>query len=179
MKHTIKITGIGVGILILMRISALAGSIGGVVDPISTLTSETYFADVSGGASADGVVSNAKIASVVVDNNNEAGWKLTVTSANNGSLKNTVAVSSPTIAYSNIKLVKTGGVLGAGLADPNNASQAVTSGSTIFQTSPGAQVASTATVAYALELQISWSANTALLSGTYSDTITMTLASES
>jgi hypothetical protein len=178
MKNKIMIASISAGILLLMRISALAGSVGGVVDAISTLTSETYFSDVSGGDSADGSASDAKIASVVVDHNDEAGWKLTVASANDGVLKNSVAASSQTIAYTNIKLVKTGGVLGSGLSDPHNSSQSVASGSTIFQTAPASEVAGSATVGYALELQISWSLDTALLSGTYSDSITMTLAAE-
>ena len=116
-----------------------------------------------------------------------SGWL--TTSANNGTLRRTTGTGDnedSRVTYTNVKLFKTGGTLGLGLTDPANGGTGVakniTSGSVIFNTgsavgSPG--TATTATVAYAYALKISYSANTALLSGTYSDTITLTLANDS
>jgi len=158
--------------MILGAIQALAGTVSGIVDDINVLSGEQFFTDISGDDSANLGATDVKIASGVINSNSTDGWKLTVTSVNNGNLVK--AGFARKILYTNIKLDKTGGDLGAGLTDPSGGSKSVVSGSCVFNTATKA--ATTATVDYAFELKISWSADFGLLSGTYEDTVTMTLA---
>jgi hypothetical protein len=126
------------------------------------------------------------VVSGTIDNNFDQGWKLTVTSGNTGKLKRGAGGAGRELLYSNVKLVKTGGTLGAGLTDPANGATGVAkdviSAPAVFNTgtAPGTPgTATSATVAYAYALKITWSADTSLLSGTYSDTITLVLANDS
>ena len=154
--------------------SAMAGTISADVDAVNTLSSESYFTDVTGATSADAGATDVKVASGVINDNHEEGWKLTVTSANSGVLIRNSG-EADTIDYTNIKFVKTGGTLGTSLTDPDGTSKSVATGSCVFD-SGTASAASTATEDYAFELQISWSADSTLLTGTYEDTVTMTLS---
>jgi hypothetical protein len=157
------------GMLMLGVLSASAGeAISAVVDGINVLSSATYFTDVIGSAGATDV----KIASGVINDNHARGWKLTVTSAHNGKLIDRAA--STEIVYTNIKLVKgPDSTIGFGLEDVSGSSESIAGGSCEFN--PGGS-ATAATVDYAFELQISWTADNSLVAGTYKDTITMTLA---
>jgi hypothetical protein len=171
--------------------TVFAGTVGGSVTAINTLA-ENYVSNITIGSSTPG--SNAQtdttVVSGTIDNNNDAGWKLTVVSANVGKLKRGAGGAGREILYTNVKFVKTGGTLGAGLTDPHNVTRNIVTGAdagdvagtTVFNTgatvgAPG--TATTATVAYAYALRISWSSDTTLLSGSYSDTITLTLANDS
>lgn len=166
--------------------SALAGVVGGAVPPINTLT-QTPISNITIVAATG--QTDTTIASGTIDNNNPGGWKLTVASANAGKLiKTTGGGAGREILYTNVKLITTGGTLGAGLTAPTSTKNIVTgvsggavAGSTIFNTgsavgTPG--TATTATVGYAYSLLISWSADTSLLAGSYQDTITLTLAND-
>jgi hypothetical protein len=161
--------------------AANAGTVGAVVDPISALSNEQFFTDVSG-TTADAGATAVTIASGVIDNNYQNGWNLTVASTNLGKLIRASAAdsdgssSADEILYTNIIWENAGGTLGAGLTDPDGSSQAITTGSATFETGAIATPATTATVAYAYNLNITWGADTTLLQGTYEDTITMTLA---
>jgi spore coat protein U-like protein len=104
-----------------------------------------------------------------------AGWNLKVDSANSGILKQGLGGVGNQIDYGTIKLLKTDGVLGNGLTDPSGRDQSVSTGSTTFTTDTPA---TSATVDYAYDLKISWSADTTLLAGTYSDTITVVLSTD-
>ncbi|MFC5499011.1 hypothetical protein ACFPOE_15800 [Caenimonas terrae] len=170
---------------------AMAGTVGGSVAPINTLVENDTTGITIVGATGQ---TDTTIVTGTIDNNSESGWKLTVTSANTGKLVRTSGSGGPgagrEILYTNVKFVKTGGTLGAGLTDPNGSSKNIVTGTlgggvagtTIFNTgsavgTPG--TATTATVGYAYALKISWSADTSLLSGTYSDSLTLTLADDS
>jgi hypothetical protein len=171
--------------------SALAGTVGGSVSPINTLV-ETDVSNITVVAAVG--QTDTTIVTGTIDNNNDGGWMLTIVSTNVGKLKRTSGTgfngTGSQVLYTNIKFVKTGGTLGAGLTDPDGTSKNIVTGAsgggvagtTIFNTgsavhTPG--TATTATVAYAYALKISWSADTTLLSGTYSDTLTLTLANDS
>jgi hypothetical protein len=166
--------------LILISV-ANAGTVGAVVDPISALSNEQFFTDVSG-TTADAGATAVTIASGVIDNNYQNGWNITVASGNSGKLIRNAAANSDgatsadEILYTNIIWAKTGGVLGVGLTDPDASTEDITGGSATFETGAIATPATTATVAYAYNLNITWGADTTLLQGTYEDTITMTLA---
>ncbi len=166
--------------------SALAQPVGGSGQSISTLR-QTYVGNVGGNVGAG--QTDTTIVSGTIDNNNSAGWKLTVTSGNLGKLKRAGGGGAGReILYTNIKLVKMGGTLGAGLTDPAGTKNIVTgasgggvAGTTIFNT--GSMVgatgrATTPTVNYAYALKISWAADSRLLSGNYTDNITVTLAND-
>ena len=169
--------------------TAWAGTVGGTVGPISTLT-QTDVSDATIVAATG--QTDTTIVSGQIDNNNEAGWKLTVASTNTGILMRTSGTGAnedSQILYTDVKFVKTGGTLGTGLIDPDATSKNIVTGAeggdapgtTIFNTgsavgTPG--TATTATVGYAYALKIGWSADTSLLSGTYADTITLTLAND-
>ncbi len=169
--------------------SALAygGLAGGGVALINTISSETYPTLTIVAASS---ATDAIIATGTIDNNSDHGWKLTVASTNHGILKRTTGTGDSgtlgvgtEILYTNIKLVKTSGTLGAGLTDPAGVPKDIsdnggTPGTIIFNT--GASVgshgtATTATCAYVYALKINYAADTTLLQGTYSDTLTLTL----
>lgn len=166
---------------------AVAGTVGGEVAPINTLGTQTFtntLTDLAVGGTDVTVVSST------ISNNNDRGWSLTVTSANSGKLlREATAVDDGVggvgreILYSTVKLVKTGGTLGDGLTDPSGTSQSVTGGAVtpaVFNTRSGGVLgtATTATVNYAFDLKISWSADTRLLSGNYTDEITLNLAND-
>lgn len=168
--------------------TVLADSIGGDVDPINELTLVTYVTnlDIVG---ANGLT-DAVIVSGTINNNSENGWDLSVKSDNQGKLLRGAGGAGRELVYNNITFVGTGGTLGAGLTNPNNTTRNVATGAgagdvlgtTHFFTHSqftGTGAATSATVGYTFELQIDASANTSLLSGTYSDTITLTLNNDS
>lgn len=169
----------------------LAGTVGGSVSPINTLVENDVSSITIVAATAQ---TDTTIVTGTIDNNYEHGWKLTVASGNTGKLVRTSGSGGPgagrEILYTNVKFVKTGGTLGAGLTDPNGSSKDIVTGisgggvagTTIFNTGTAVGTvgtATTATVGYAYALKISWSADTSLLSGTYSDSLTLTLANDS
>jgi hypothetical protein len=169
----------------------LAGTVGGSVTAINQLV-ENDVSSITIGSSTPGAngQTDTTIVTGTIDNNDAAGWKLTIVSANTGKLKKGAGGAGREILYTNIKFVKTGGTLGAGLTDPDGSSKNIvtgasgggTAGTTIFNTgsavgTPG--TATTATVGYAYALKISWSSDTSLLSGSYTDSLTLTLANDS
>ena len=133
------------------------------------LSGEQFFADASGADSANLGATDVKVASGVVNGAIGDPWKLTITSANSGNLVKTGYAGK--ILYTNIKLVKTGGTLGAGLTDPSGTSHSMVSGTCEFETTG---TATTETVDYAFELRSTWNSDRTLVAGTYADTITMT-----
>lgn len=172
----------------LVATAALADPVGGVVGPINTLTSVTYVTNLEIVAASG--LTNAVIVSGTINNNDESGWDLTVTSANAGKLQRGAGGAGRELVYNNITLVGTGGTLGAGLTNPSNTTRNVATGAgagdvvgtTHFFTHTqlaGTGTATAATVDYTFELRISAPANTSLLSGTYTDTITLTLNNDS
>ena len=173
---------------------ALAGTVGGSVTAINTLT-QNFVSNLTIGTSTPGNDNSQTDTTVVsgqIDNNNDAGWKLTVVSTNLGKLLKGAGGAGREIAYTNIKFVRTSGAstLGAGLTDPHNTVRNIATGAdagdvagtTVFNTGTAVGVPGTATDAtegYTYALQISWSSDTSLLAGTYSDTVTLTLANDS
>jgi hypothetical protein len=174
---------------------ATAGTVGGSVTPINSLSNENYVSNLTIGTSTPGnnnAQTDTTIVTGQIDNNDENGWKLTVVSANLGKLKKGSGGAGREIAYTNIKFVRTSGAstLGAGLTDPHNTVRNIATGedagdvagTTVFNTGTAYGVPGTATDAtegYTFALKISWSSDTSLLSGTYSDTLTLTLANDS
>ena len=152
--------------------SALAATVGGAIAEINvqTLAFETGIAVVAAVGQNDTV-----ILSGTINNNMAAGWNLKVDSANSGILKRGLGGVGNQINYGSIKLVQTGGILGNGLTNPTTSDQDVSSGSTTFVTTTAA---TSATVGYAYDLQISWAADTALLEGSYTDAITVVLSTD-
>lgn len=153
--------------------SALAATVGGSIAQINeqTQTFVTGIAVVAAVGQTDTV-----ILSGTINNNMAAGWNLKVDSANSGILKRGLGGVGNQIDYGTIKLLKTGGVLGNGLTDPSGSDQSVSTGSTTFTTDTPA---TSATVDYAYDLKVSWSADTALLEGSYTDVITVVLSTDS
>lgn len=174
--------------------AAYAGIVGGSVTPINTLA-ESYVSNLTIGTSTPGNnngQTDATIVSGQIDNNNDTGWKLTVVSSNLGKLKKGSGGAGREIPYTNIKFVRTSAAstLGAGLTDPHNTTRNIATGAdagdvagtTVFNTGTAYGVPGTATDAtegYTFELRISWSSDTSLLAGTYTDTLTLTLANDS
>jgi hypothetical protein len=165
----------------------LADPIGGSVAAINTLSSVTYSSAINiVGASG---LSDVVVVSGTINNNDDHGWDLTVTSANAGKLKRGTGGAGRELTYTNIKLVATGGNLGAGLTDPSGNKNVVTgagaggvAGTTHFfthTTFAGNGTATSATVNYTFQLQISATADATLLSGDYTDDITLTLNNDS
>jgi hypothetical protein len=167
---------------------AFAGTVGGTVGAINTLV-DLYINNIVIDPTVP--VTDEPIVVGTIDNNSDTGWSLTVTSANVGKLTRGGGAGGAgnQILYTNIKLVQTGGTLGAGLTNPNGTTRNIvtgasgggTPGTTIFNTgtavgTPG--TATTATVNYGYSLRISWSADTSLLSGAYTDVITLVLAND-
>tara|TARA_B110000261_G_C13091519_1_gene360078 strand:+ start:654 stop:1187 length:534 start_codon:yes stop_codon:yes gene_type:complete len=153
--------------------SALAATVGGSIAQINEQT-QTF---VTGIAVVAAVGQNdTVILSGTINNNMAAGWNLKVDSANSGILKRGLGGVGNQINYGSIKLVQTGGILGNGLTNPTTSDQDVSSGSTTFVTTTAA---TSATVGYAYDLQISWAADTALLEGSYTDAITVVLSTDS
>tara|TARA_B110000208_G_scaffold271_1_gene323 strand:- start:644 stop:1177 length:534 start_codon:yes stop_codon:yes gene_type:complete len=152
--------------------SALAATVGGSIAQINEQT-QTF---VTGIAVVAAVSQNdTVILSGTINNNMAAGWNLKVDSANSGILKRGLGGVGNQINYGSIKLVQTGGILGNGLTNPTTSDQDVSSGSTTFVTTTAA---TSATVGYAYDLQISWAADTALLEGSYTDAITVVLSTD-
>ena len=175
---------------------AIAGTVGGSVTAINTLT-ETDHAAITIGSStagADNSQTDTTIVTGTIDNNSDRGWNLTITSANTGKLKKDSGGAGSEILYTSVKLFKTGGILGAGLTDPANGSTGVAKNIVTGNSDPGASAgtvifntgsavgthgtATTATQAYAYALKISWNNDQTLLAGTYNDTITLLLAND-
>ena len=190
-KFIVKFAAVSAFSLLGGATAAWAGTVGGSVSPINALV-ESDVSNITVVAAAGQTATT--IVTGTIDNNNDGGWMLTIVSGNVGKLKRTSGTgfngTGSQILYTNVKFVKTGGTLGAGLTDPDGTSKNIVTGAsgggvagtTIFNTgsavhTPG--TATTATVAYAYALKISWSADTTLLSGTYSDTLTLTLANDS
>jgi hypothetical protein len=172
----------------LVATAVLADPVGGDVDPINTLTSETYNTNLDIEAASG--LTDAVIVTGTINNNDEDGWDLTVTSLNAGKLQKGAGGAGRELVYNNITFVGTGGTLGAGLTNPSNTTRNVASGAgagdvigtTHFFTHTqftGSGTATSATVDYTFELRISAPANTSLLSGSYRDTITLTLSNDS
>ncbi len=160
--------------------SVRSGTIGGSVTPINTLT-DAYISDITIVAATG--QTDTTVVTGTIDNNFASGWKLTIVSGNTGKLLRGGGGAGREIPYTNITFVKTGGTLGDGLTDPAAAGtkNIATSGTTIFNTGSAVATpltATTATVGCAYALKISWSADTTLLSGTYTDTLTLTLAND-
>jgi hypothetical protein len=168
--------------------AALADPVGGVVDEIRELSSVTYVTNL-GIVGASGL-SGAVIVSGTINSNDEHGWDLTVTSLNAGKLQKGAGGAGRELVYNNITFVGTGGTLGAGLTNPTNTTRNVATGAgagdvigtTHFFTHTqfaGSGTATSATNNYTFELRISAPADTSLLSGTYLETITLTLNNDS
>lgn len=171
----------------LVATASLADPIGGNVDEINTLTALTFVTNLDI-VSASGLT-DAVVVSGTINNNDESGWDLTVASANSGVLLRGAGGPGRQIAYNNITFAGTGGTLGAGLQDPSTTRNIATgagagdvAGTTHFFThtqQTGTGTATSATVNYNFELRISAAADTSLLSGSYTDTITLTLNNDS
>lgn len=173
----------GVALGMAAATTALADPVGGDVDPINTLTSVTYVSNIDiVGASG---LTNVAIVSGTVNNNDANGWDLTVTSANLGILKKGAGGAGRQLAYNNVILAVTGGTLGTGLTSPAGTRNIATgagagdvAGTTHFYTHTtfaGTGTATAATADYTFELRISAAADATLLSGSYSDDITLQL----
>jgi hypothetical protein len=178
--------------------SAFAGTVGGDVAAINTLGTQTFASAVAMSTTTPGAsnaLTDLVILSSTIDNNNVAGWKLTVVSTNQGKLCRAgsacvagAASATGQLGYTNIKLVNTGGTLGAGLTNPSAQNKDILTGvdggavpgTTFFNTRTGVTLgtATTATVGYTFALKISTLNNTTLLKGAYSDTITLSLADD-
>jgi hypothetical protein len=166
--------------------SALAGSVVGGVLEINTLTNNftPAFSIGSATAGASNDQTDTTIVSGQIDNNSPNGWKLTVVSANKGKLLMGGGGTGREILYTNVKLVTTSGTLGTGLTSPVGTKNIATGadgggiiGTTYYSTgTAGLAAAATGTVGYLYALQISWASDLTLLSGNYTDTITLTLA---
>lgn len=171
-----------------------SGSVGGDVTPINHLT-ESFKSDLTIGTSTPGNDNSGTDVTIFegqIDNNDENGWRLTVESANEGKLLRGTGGAGREIAYTNIKLVRTSAAstLGTGLIDPHNTTRNIATGAdagdiagtTVFNTGesvdePG--TATDATAGYTFKLVISWSNDPSLLSGSYSDTLTVSLDNDS
>jgi hypothetical protein len=170
---------------------AIADTVGGSVTAINTLTKTPNAAIVIGTTTAGQAngQTDTTIVNGTIDNNFDHGWKLTVVSANLGKLKLGGGGAGREILYTNVKLITTGGTLGSGLTSPVGTHNIVdgsgyggVAGTTYFNTGTDATTpaaATTATVAYAYSLQISWASDLTLLAGSYTDTVTLTLANDS
>ena len=177
MKTNLKNTALKIAItsLLLMGLtpSVIAGVIGGEVAEINDLQ-QTFVSNitiVAGEAQADTTIMTG-----IINNNMEAGWNLTVSSANLGKLNRGAGGIGNEINYEYIQLVKQSGILGADLVDPHAQVKDITGGSVNFDTGSG--LATSATEDYGFALQISWKEDSSMLAGSYSDTITLTLATD-
>jgi hypothetical protein len=154
------------------QVYADSGIIGGYVLPFSEMTDTVFISNNT--IDPTDVTTDMTVASAVINNNNEKGWALQLTSANAGVLKRGTGGVGRELNYQNIKLVKTSGVLGANLTDPAG-SKSVSSGTAVFNT--GAALATSGTLNYSFDLKIDLPADASLLEGLYKDTLTMTLVS--
>jgi hypothetical protein len=152
------------------------GTVGGTVQPINSVTAT--FTDPAS-VTIPSAGSDVNIVTGTIDNNSITGWKLTVTSGNLGKLLRTGGGGQ--IVYTNVAFTGGGGTLGAGLTAPSGA-KPVDAVPAIFNTgtavgTPG--TATTATVGYGYTLSITVPAATSRIAGTYTDTITVTVANDS
>lgn len=156
------------------------GAIGGSNPLSNTLTGGTFASAAT--ITPATAINNLVVYTATLDSNSVTGWKLTVASTNHGKLIRTTVPASCTtgceILYTNVKLVRTSGTLGGGLTDPQ-ATKDITSGSTFFSTGLAALPnATSATFDYLFDLKIDVPINRNLLQGTFSDTFTVTVASD-
>jgi hypothetical protein len=122
----------------------------GDVSAISTIDSFTAVT----GLDFDNNATYTTVASITVSNNHEKAWDLQL----------------PMTA---IRFQPTGGTRGSGINLPGTITLAGTNPASFKYECGGTQ--STATVGYVMDIQCSWSASTALLQGTYRESITATL----
>jgi len=170
----------------LVATATLADPVGGVVEGINTLTSLTYVTNLDIEPTG---LTDVVIVSGTINNNDEHGWDLMVTSTNLGKLQKGTGGAGREIAYNNITFVGTGGTLGDGLNNPSTTRNIATGagagsvvGTTHFFTHTqflGSGTATSATTNYTFELRITLPANTSLLSGSYTDDIELTLSNDS
>jgi hypothetical protein len=186
LRHAlVRIAGATLGLT--AATAGLANPVGGDVDPINELSSLSYITNIDI-VGANGLGSTV-VVSGTINNNDEHGWDLTVTSANLGVLRRGSGGAGRELAYTNIQLANTGGTLGSGLTSPaatrniaTGANAGDVAGTTHFFTHSaytGSGTATSATVNYTFELRITASADTSILSGSYSDDITLTLNNDS
>lgn len=162
----------------------LADPIGGSVTALNELDVQ-YVSNLTVGPAA---LTDVAIVTGTITNNDDRGWKLRVTSGNQGVLKRGTGVQGAgrQVAYNNITFVSTGdGTLGAGLTAPSGAKNMSTEnvgglGTTEFRVggTAGAVKATSATVDYGFRLEITVPADTSLLSGSYTDNITLLLLND-
>jgi hypothetical protein len=150
---------------------AASGVIGGAVAPFNEMTDNLFFNNIM--IDPTTTMTDVVVASGLINNNNDKGWELQVASANAGILKRGLGGTSRQINYQNIKLVKVGGILGTNLTDPNGSVKSLSSGGAVFGT--GAALGISGTLNYSYELQVDLPADPSLLSGQYTDTLTLTL----
>ena len=117
----------------------------------------------------DSPQTNQTLVSGTINSNRPGGWILLVFSGNLGKLKRLAGGPASEITYTNIKLVHTGGAMGATMINPSGVETSVGYGGGMFYTG----AATTATVDYQFQLQIGWEADTSLLTGHYTDTISL------
>jgi len=149
--------------------SALAA---GTIGPINSMTqAPVSLATVVAGTAG----SNETVVQGTISNNADSGWNIAVASLNNGSLlrAGTLGGAGSEISYTKYHLNSTAGAgsMGSVATTPYTDNVPTAAGTTNFNTG----VATTATVAKNYELGVSWNADTALLAGVYSDTITLTI----
>lgn len=154
--------------------SVSAQAVGGAIPLINTL-SVSHVDNLS--IVANVARTDVTVVTGTINNNSPTGWVLTVTSGNSGKLlrAGTTGGAGREVPYNQVKFAKTGGTLGAGLSDPNGTSNNIASTGTV-NFSTVTKVATTSTVGYTFDLKISWDADTRLIEGTYTDTLTATLA---
>ncbi|MBI5843361.1 MAG: hypothetical protein HZB23_01680 [Deltaproteobacteria bacterium] len=191
MKKALLATALILAGMVFVSGQVFAGVIIGEVDPINAISGDTYTSDINttvgaGGNSLDDGGTDIAVVGLVINNNYQDGWSLDVTSSNSGGLLRTGTVAAligvdtgtyaDRIQIQQMRIVQTGGTLGAGLTNPQVAGyQDMTGGAQSFHTGlPG--LGTTATVDYAANLEIQWNADTSLLEGVYQNTITLTLS---
>lgn len=161
--------------------AADSGAIGGSNPLVNTLTGGTLVNAAT--ITPTTGMSDLVVYSATLYSNSVTGWKLGVASTNSGKLiRDTLPGGCTTgcqITYGSVKLAKTGGAVGGGLTDPAS-TKSITTGSASFSTGLGPLPnATSATDNYIFELRIDVPVNRLLLQGTYTDTLAVTLASDS
>ena len=147
--------------------------------PLTTaITVVAYPTNVATGTPAaisdgTGVATEIVVDGIAITDNSLSGWTLDVVSTNGNLLINQTDLTT-TIAYTLEMSATTGGTLGAGLGITAGSPLALGAG-----TIATAGVATTASVAYEFDLtmDIANGATTGKLAGDYTDTITLTVAS--
>ena len=149
--------------------SALAD---GTIAPINFMTQAAVsLSTISAGTAG----SNETVVQGTISNNSDTGWNIAVASSNSGSLlrAGTTGGAGSEIPYTSYHLNDDGGAgsMGAFTSTPFTTNAPTLLGATNFNTG----VTTTSTVAKNYTLGVSWLADTALLAGVYSDTITLTV----